>query len=79
MVRKLNPDELHRIEADNGFVAGAHREEDEIQQSRDPFTERYLKNQQESLELWTVLVIDIDNAQEYHSLTFLTQFHGRQN
>lgn len=57
MVRKLSADELHRIAESNGFVAGAHRDEDEVQQIRDPFTERYLRNQNEPLELWKASVI----------------------
>lgn len=59
MVRRLNAEELHRVAAQNGFVAGAHEEEDEILQSRDPFTDRYLRNQQESLELWTMSVFHV--------------------
>lgn len=51
MVRKLSADELHGIAESNGFVAGAHRDEDEVQQIIDPFTERYLRNQNEPLEL----------------------------
>lgn len=54
---KLSADELHRIAESNGFVAGAHRDEDEVQQIRDPFTERYLRNQNEPLELWKASVI----------------------
>lgn len=68
MARRLNVDELNRIAAENGFVAGAHHEEDEIQQHKDPFTPRYLQNQQESLELWAALVIDAGSVRDNDSL-----------
>ena len=64
MVRRLNVEELNRIAAENGFVEGAHHEEDEIQQNRDPFTSRYLRNQEESLELWTALVIHVKKVRD---------------
>jgi hypothetical protein len=63
MVRKLSADELHRIVERNEFVAGAHLEEDDVQQIKDSFTERYSKNQNESLKLWKRSVIVADNAQ----------------
>lgn len=69
MARRLNVDELNRIAAENGFVAGAHFTEDEIRQRKDPFTPRYLKNQEESLELWAALVaIDVGSVQHDDSL-----------
>lgn len=52
MGRKRTADELNRAAAENGFVAGAYEEEDQIQQERDSFTERYIENQEESLNLW---------------------------
>lgn len=58
----FNADELHRIAAHNGFVAGAHQDEDEVVQNRDPFTDRYLKNQQESLDLWIMSVFHIETG-----------------
>lgn len=62
MVRRMNVNKLNRRAAENGFVAGAHRAEDEIQQRRDPFTPKYLRNQQESLDLWTEYVTADDSV-----------------
>ena len=58
MTRRMNIDELNRIAAENGFIAGAHHEEDEVQQRKDPFTTKYIRNQEESLELWAALMMD---------------------
>lgn len=64
MIRKLSTDELNRIAKSNGFVSGAHLEEDEVLQIRDPFTEeQYLRNQIESMELWKVSVVFVDDVQ----------------
>ena len=68
MARRVNIDELNRIAAENGFVAGAHHEEDEVQQHKDPFTPRYLRNQEESLELWAASVIDVECVRDNGSL-----------
>lgn len=62
MVQKLSAEELHRIAESNGFVVGAHRDGDEVQQTRDPFTEQYLRSQTKSLELWKALVDCVNNV-----------------
>ncbi len=52
MGRKRTAEELNQIAVDNGFVAGAYEEEDQVSQKRDPYTARYIENQEESLNLW---------------------------
>ena len=65
MTPKFNANELHRLTAENEFVANAHVEEDEIFQNKNSLTEKYLRNQQESLELWTKSMIQFVDAQHF--------------
>jgi hypothetical protein len=62
MIRKLSVDELHRIVENNEFVTNAHRDENEVQQIRDSFTKRYLRNQKKSLKLWKASVNRVNNV-----------------
>jgi hypothetical protein len=51
MRRKRTAEELNQIVADNDFVTEAYEEEDQVQQRRDFFIERYIENQKKSLNL----------------------------
>ncbi len=62
MIRKLSAAELHRIVENNEFVTNAHRDENEVQQIRDSFTKRYLRNQNKSLKLWKASVNHVNNV-----------------
>ena len=57
MIRKLSAADLYRIAKSNEFVTDAHLKEDEVRQSEDSFTKRYLRNQNESLNLWKMSVV----------------------
>ena len=52
MGRKRTAEELNRTANNNGFVAGVYEEEDQIEHTKDGYSKRYLKNQEESLDLW---------------------------
>jgi hypothetical protein len=41
---------------ENGWVAGAHEEEDSKQQTTNGLSDRYKKNQQEALDQWIMSV-----------------------
>ncbi len=51
MRRKRTAEELNQIVVDNNFVTEAYEEEDQVQQKRDLFIERYIENQKKSLNL----------------------------
>lgn len=69
MTRRLNVDELNRIAAKNGFVTDVHFEKNQIQQHKNPFTSKYLKNQKKFLKLWaTLIIIDVDSVENNDSL-----------
>lgn len=62
MTRKLNANEFHRITADNEFVTKIHKKRNEIQQSRNPFTKKYLKNKNKNSNLSIALMSDVDSV-----------------
>jgi hypothetical protein len=62
MIRKLSANELHRIVENNEFVTDAHRNENEVQQIKNSFTKRYLRNQNTFLKLWKASVNRVNNV-----------------
>jgi hypothetical protein len=52
MGRKRTAEDYHRTAEENGWVPGAHEEEDSVQQTKDEPSERYKQNQQEALDQW---------------------------
>lgn len=54
MVPRFNADEFHRIVVENEFVTNAHVEENAILQNKNSLTNKYLRNQKESLKFWTM-------------------------
>jgi hypothetical protein len=57
MGRKRTAEDYHRIAEENGWVPGAHEEEDSVQQTKDEPSERYKQNQQEALDQWIMWVL----------------------
>jgi hypothetical protein len=57
MGRKRTAEDYHRTAEENGWVPGAHEEEDSIQQTKDEPSERYKQNQQEALDQWIIWVL----------------------
>lgn len=47
----MNVNELNRITAENKFVIDVHHEKNEIQQHKNSFIAKYLKNQKKFLKL----------------------------
>ena len=58
MGRKRTAEDYHRTAEENGWVPGAHEEEDSVQQTKDEPSNRYKQNQQEALDQWIVWVLD---------------------
>ena len=58
MGRRCTAQDCNRTAAGNGWVPGAHEEEDRIQQTKDEPGERYKKSQQEALDQWIMWVPD---------------------
>ena len=58
MGRKRTAEDYHRTAEENGWVPGAHEEEDSVQQTKDEPSERYKQNQQEALDQWIMWVLD---------------------
>ena len=56
--RKRTAEDYHRTAEENGWVPGAHEEEDSVQQTKDEPSERYKQNQQEALDQWIMWVLD---------------------
>jgi hypothetical protein len=56
MGRKRTAEDYHRTAEENGWVPGAHEEEDSVQQTKDEPSERYKQNQQEALDQWIMWV-----------------------
>ena len=54
MGRKRTTEECNRTAQENGWVPGAHEEEDDRQQTKKELSERYKKNQQEALDQWVM-------------------------
>jgi hypothetical protein len=52
MDRKRSAKNYQRTAKENGWVAGAHEEEDSIQQTKDEPSGRYKRNQQAALDQW---------------------------
>ena len=57
MGRKRTAEDYHRTAEENGWVPGAHEEEDSVQQTKDEPSERYKQNQQEALNQWIMWVL----------------------
>jgi hypothetical protein len=58
MGKKRLAEDYRRTAEENGWVAGAHEEEDSIEQTEDEHGDRYILNQQEALDQWTMWVLD---------------------
>jgi hypothetical protein len=56
MGRKRTAEDYHRTAEENGWIPGAHEEEDSVQQTKDEPSERYKQNQQARRLGITVLV-----------------------
>jgi hypothetical protein len=54
MGRKRTAEEYNRTAQENGWVPGAHEEEYNRQQTKNEFSERCKKNQQEALDQWVM-------------------------
>ena len=52
MGQKRTAEELNRTADNNGYVAEAYEEEDQVEWTRDEPKKRYIQNQNESLDLW---------------------------
>jgi len=52
MGRKRTVEEYFAMAEANGWVAGAHEEEDRVVQEKDEPTDRYKLNQQQALDQW---------------------------
>jgi hypothetical protein len=57
MGRKRTAEDYHRTAEENGWVPGAHEQEDNVQQTKDEPSERYKQNQQEALDQWIMWVL----------------------
>jgi hypothetical protein len=58
MGRRRTAEDYQRTAAENGWVPGAHEEEDGKQQTKDEPSHRYKQNQQEALDQWMIWVPD---------------------
>ena len=50
MGRRRTAEDHYRAAEENGWVSGAHGEEDSIQQTKDESRDRYKQDQQEALD-----------------------------
>jgi hypothetical protein len=61
MGRKRSAEDSQRTAEENGWVPGAHEEEDSIQQTKDGPSDRYKLNQQAPLDQWIIWVLKSGN------------------
>jgi hypothetical protein len=52
MGRKRTAEDYHRTVKENGWVPGAYKEENSVQQTKDELSDKYKQNQQEALDQW---------------------------
>jgi hypothetical protein len=58
MGRKRTAADYQRTAEENGWVPGAHEEEDSEQQTKYEPGDRYKQNQQEALDQWIIWILD---------------------